>query len=127
MNGPSGFLFVDDIAAYRDPEALLARVPARTRGKRELLTLLATARFPGLLRLQLGRTRRLSAGLRVGARGKADCDRARRAAAEGRGSAPHLSGRAAAAVAAWPPGEAHELLAVFPTKFRAAIAGPQAQ
>ncbi len=122
MNEPSGFLFVDEVTAYRDPEALLARVPARTRGKRELLTLLARQLgFPGYfggnwdaLDDCLRDLSWVPPGKRIVILHEAmplrDADQRR----------TYLD-VLQSAVSAWPPGETHTLLAVFPTKARSAV------
>jgi hypothetical protein len=122
MNEPSGFLFVDEVAAYRDAEALLARVPARTRGKRELLALLARQLgFPHYFGSNwdalddcLRDLGWLPAGKRVVILHEAmplrDADQRR----------TYLD-VLQRAVSAWPPGEDHELLAVFPANARTAV------
>ena len=104
------------------------RVPARTRGKRELLTLLARQLgFPDYFGCNwdaLDDCLRDFGWVPAGKRIVIVHEGLPLRDADQRRTYLDVLQRA---VAAWPPGEAHELLAVFPTKFRAAIAGPQAQ
>jgi hypothetical protein len=119
MNETSGFRFVEDAAAYRDPEAIVARVPAGTRGKRELLSLLARQlSFPDYFGFNwdalddcLRDLSWLPAGKRVVIVHESlplrDADQRR----------VYLD-VLQRAVSAWPPGEEHVLVAIFPARAR---------
>lgn len=122
MSEPPGFLFVDDVAAYHDPDARVARVPAGTRGKRELLLLLAKQlTFPAYFGFNwdaldecLGDLSWLPESKRVVILHEA---LPLRSSVQRRTYLEVLRD----AASAWRPGEEHELLVVFPTKARRAV------
>ena len=95
MSEPSGFLFVDDIAAYRDPEARW-RASLRVCGANASCCSSARQLGSPVLRPQLGCVRRMPARFLLVARGKASYDLARSVAVAFRGSASHVSGSAEA-------------------------------
>ena len=122
MNELSAFLFVDDPAAYRDGEALLARIPAGTRGKRELLTALAKQlAFPAYFG---GNWDALSDCLRD----LSWLPECKRVVIVHNAMPLHSTVQRQTylevlrdAATSWRPGEAHELLVIFPMKVRLAI------
>ena len=116
MSDPAGFVFVDDPASFRDADARIARVPVGVRSKRALLSVLAQElEFPAYFGFNwdalddclrdlhwLPETPRrivlLHAALPL------------RSPSHRRIYLNVLRH----AISAWGPGEAHELLAVFP-------------
>jgi hypothetical protein len=123
MSESESFLFVEAPSAFHDADALLARVPRGTRGKRELLALLARQLvFPAwfghnwdALSDCLRDFHWLADGQRVviahDALPLTDVEQRRIYLDVLRESA-----------SSWHPGEAHSLVAVFPMSARRAIA-----